>query len=64
MGVSEDLARGSLRVTLGKDNTAAEIDRFLNVLPGIIARLRELSPLWRAEAGVGAGPPARGPLAH
>jgi len=55
MGISEELARGSLRVTLGKDNTAAEIDRFLDVLPGIVARLRELSPLWRAEAGAGSG---------
>jgi cysteine desulfurase len=64
MGVSEELARGSLRVTLGKDNTTAEIDRLLDVLPGIVARLRELSPLWRAEAGAGTGGPARGPLAH
>jgi cysteine desulfurase len=64
MGISEELSRGSLRVTLGKDNTPAEIDRFLDVLPGVIARLRELSPLWRAEAGAGAGGPRRGPLAH
>jgi cysteine desulfurase len=64
MGISEELARGSLRVTLGKDNTPAEIDRFLDVLPGVIARLRELSPWWRAEAGAGTGGPKRGPLAH
>jgi cysteine desulfurase len=50
MGISEELARGSLRVTLGKDNTLAEIERFLEVLPGVVARLRELSPRWRAEA--------------
>jgi len=58
MGISEELARGSLRVTVGKDNTPAETDRFLDVLPEIIARLRELSPLWRAGAGaraVGSG---------
>jgi cysteine desulfurase len=64
MGISEELARGSLRVTLGKDNTLAEIDRFLEVLPDIVARLRELSPLWRAEAGVGTGGSGRRPLAH
>jgi len=58
MGISEELARGSLRVTLGKDNTPAEIGRFLDVLPGIIASLRELSPLWRAEAGARGGPVA------
>jgi cysteine desulfurase len=55
MGISDELARGSLRVTVGKDNTLAETDRFLDVLPGIIARLRELSPLWRAGAGAGSG---------
>ncbi len=59
MGISEELARGSLRVTVGKDNTLADTDRFLDVLPGIVARLRELSPLWRAEAGAG-----QRPLAH
>ena len=64
MGISEELARGSLRVTLGKDNTLAEVDRFLEVLPEIIARLRELSPLWRAEAAARAGGSGRGPLAH
>jgi len=58
MGISEELARGSLRVTLGKDNTSAEIDRFLDVLPGVVARLRELSPSWRAEAGARGGPVA------
>jgi cysteine desulfurase len=55
MGISEEPARGSLRVTVGKDNTPAEIGRFLDVLPGIVARLRELSPLWRVEAGATAG---------
>jgi cysteine desulfurase len=55
MGIPEELARGSLRVTLGKDNTPAEIERFLDVLPGLVVRLRELSPLWRAEARAGSG---------
>ena len=63
MGVSEELARGSLRATLGKDNTPGEIEQFLDALPGIIARLRELSPLWRA-AAAGADGSTRQPLAH
>ena len=51
MGTSEELARGSLRLTVGKDNTMKEIDYLLEVLPESIARLRELSPLWRQASG-------------
>jgi cysteine desulfurase len=51
MGTSEELARGSLRLTVGKDNTMEEIDYLLEVLPESIARLRELSPLWRQASG-------------
>lgn len=46
MGVSEDLARGSLRLTVGKDNTAEEVERLLDVLPGIVDRIRALAPPW------------------
>ncbi len=45
MGVSDDLARGSLRLTVGKDITQQDIDHVLAVLPGIVERLRSLSPL-------------------
>ena len=40
MGVPEDLARGSLRFTLGRQNTDADVDRLLEVLPGAVQRLR------------------------
>ena len=43
MGVDPDLAHASLRLTLGVDNTEAEIDRVLDVLPQIVARLRSLA---------------------
>ncbi len=56
MGVPNDLARGSLRLTVGKDNTQEEIDRLLAVLPGIVQRLRSLSPLASRQAGL--APPA------
>ena len=45
MGIPEDLARGSLRFTLGRQNTDADIDRLLAVLPGAVQRLRALSPI-------------------
>ena len=43
MGVEPRLAAGAVRFSLGWGNDGAEIDRVLDVLPGIVARLRELS---------------------
>ena len=40
MGVSPDVARGALRVSLGWDNTASEVDAFVNVLSAEIANIR------------------------
>ncbi len=45
LGLKHDQAHGSLRVSIGKDTTKAEIDYFLNVLPDVVERLRKLSPL-------------------
>ena len=42
MGLSEEEARGSLRLSLGKDNTDEEIGRVLEILPPIVAELRSL----------------------
>ena len=38
MGLSEQDARGALRITVGRTNTVADIDRFLSVLPDAVAR--------------------------
>jgi cysteine desulfurase len=40
MGIPEDLARGSLRLTVGNENTTDEIGRVLDCLPGFVERLR------------------------
>jgi cysteine desulfurase len=40
-------AQGSIRLSLGFDNTEEEIDQFLDVLPKVVAGLREISPLYR-----------------
>ncbi len=45
IGLSKEVAHGSLRLTMGKDNTGDEVEYFLEVLPPIIARLSEMSPL-------------------
>jgi cysteine desulfurase len=45
IGVKPDEARGSLRISLGKYNTDADIDYILDVLPVAVQRLRVISPL-------------------
>jgi len=45
LGLPHEIAHGSLRLTLGKDNTDEDVDKVLEVLPGIIATLRKMSPL-------------------
>jgi cysteine desulfurase len=45
IGLPHDLAHGSLRLTLGRDNTPQEIETFLEVFPPIVSKLREISPL-------------------
>jgi cysteine desulfurase len=45
IGLPYEAAHGSLRFTLGKENTQADVDRILEVLPPIVTKLRELSPV-------------------
>jgi len=46
MGLCHEIAHGSLRLTLGRDNTEEDIDYVLEVLPEIVERLRAMSPLY------------------
>ena len=46
IGVPHELAHGSLRLTLGEDSTEEDVDYVIEVLPPIIQRLRDKSPLW------------------
>jgi cysteine desulfurase len=46
MGVPADRARASVRFSLGKQNTAEDIDLALALVPETVARLRELSPAY------------------
>lgn len=47
MGVDSAITQGSIRFSLGKDNTEEDIDYVLEILPEIISRLRAMSPLYR-----------------
>jgi len=46
MGIPPETARGSLRLTLGRDNNDGDVEYFLNILPPIMNRLRAISPLF------------------
>ena len=46
LGRSDELAHSSLRMTIGRFTTEAEIDYAVETLKDQVARLRELSPLW------------------
>jgi cysteine desulfurase len=45
MGATRDEARSSLRFSLGRTTTDADIDRALEIIPRIIAKLRALQPM-------------------
>jgi len=48
MSLSHEQAHGSLRFSLGKWTTEEEIERVLDVLPRIVAKLRAMSPLLKS----------------
>lgn len=48
LGVSVEVARGSIRFSFGKDNTEADVDYVVEVLARAVTRLRALSPLTLA----------------
>jgi cysteine desulfurase len=50
MGLRPDQARASLRFSLGKQTVVEDIDYALTLVPEVVARLRELSPLYRKAA--------------
>ncbi|PGH54403.1 cysteine desulfurase NifS [Azospirillum palustre] len=49
MGVPYTAAHGATRFSLSRDTTDAEIDHVIAVVPGIIAKLRSLSPYWQQD---------------
>ena len=46
IGLVHEVAHGSLRISLADENTMEDVDYILEVLPGIVERLRAMSPLW------------------
>ena len=47
MGLRPERARASIRFSLGKQNTAEDVDFALSLVPETVSRLRELNPVYR-----------------
>lgn len=46
IGLKHEVAHGSLRLSINEENTPEDVDYILEVLPGIVERLRAMSPVW------------------
>jgi len=47
LGLSHEVAHGSLRLSLGKHTEAEDIDYVIQVLPKVVEKLRAMSPLYK-----------------
>lgn len=47
LGLSREVAHGSLRLTLGAQNTEEDVDYILERLVAVVERLRRMSPVWK-----------------
>ncbi len=50
MGLSPNRARGSIRFSLGKQNTPEDVEFALGLVPEVVSRLREISPVYKKSA--------------
>ncbi|HOL79666.1 MAG: cysteine desulfurase NifS [Clostridiales bacterium] len=46
IGLPHEIAHGSLRLTFSEYNTEEEIDYIIKVIPQVVKRLRDMSPMW------------------
>lgn len=46
LGLKHEVAHGSLRLSISDETTDEDIDYILEVVPKVVKRLREMSPLW------------------
>ncbi|MFI5329991.1 MAG: hypothetical protein ACHQ2F_03005 [Desulfobaccales bacterium] len=55
IGLSPDVAQGSIVFTFSPDNREEEVDYVLNELPQAVERLRSFSPVWRQKMAAVSG---------
>ncbi|MBR5496104.1 MAG: cysteine desulfurase NifS [Oscillospiraceae bacterium] len=49
IGLKHSIAHGSLRISLGDENTWEDVDKIIEVVPQVVAKLRSMSPVWDGE---------------
>ena len=49
IGLSNDIARGAIRITLSRYNTNEDVKFLIDSLPEVVDRLRAINPLWRID---------------
>ena len=47
IGRVHDVAHGSLRLTIGEETTAEEVDYIIRAVGEVVSYLRSFSPVWR-----------------
>jgi cysteine desulfurase len=58
MNLPATALHGAIRFSLSRENTGADVDRVLEVLPDIVTKLRDMSPAWKNRQGEPAAPHA------
>ena len=48
IGLPHEVAHGSLRLSLGRENTEEDVNYLLEQIPQVVNYLREMSPVWDA----------------
>ncbi|MBI5970010.1 MAG: cysteine desulfurase NifS [Deltaproteobacteria bacterium] len=46
MGLTHEMSHGSVRFSLGKSNTAGDVEYLIEIMPAIVERMRSMSPLY------------------
>ncbi|HIR85310.1 MAG TPA: cysteine desulfurase NifS [Candidatus Galloscillospira excrementavium] len=49
IGLPHAVAHGSIRISLGRENTGEDVEYLLKEIPQVVAQLREMSPVWDRE---------------
>ena len=50
IGLPHAVAHGSIRISLGRENTGEDVEYLLKEIPQVVSQLREMSPVWDREA--------------
>jgi len=48
IGLVHEVAHGSLRISINDETTDADVDHILGTVPGVVEKLRDMSPLWES----------------